>query len=232
MKIGFYCESRADQAAMAVFAEGILGEPPEPISMDLEAHGVTSVFSGLDGVVRGVHYNSDADGLVVVVDCDDAEIHSATHDANPGGDPRCRLCKARNIIARAQGQLKGRPPLKVAIGLAVPAIEAWYLVGKNHQVGEAAWLVGLANRRPPFTRPKLKELVYGTVRPSLELEVDRAVNEARRIIKDIGALEAAFPVGFGLMAQQIRSWALPLPTSAAQKRADKSDTASEASTPP
>lgn len=28
MKIGFYCESRADQAAMAIFAEGILGQVP------------------------------------------------------------------------------------------------------------------------------------------------------------------------------------------------------------
>ena len=39
MKVGYYCESPADQAAMAVFTKGILGEPPEPINMDLEAHG-------------------------------------------------------------------------------------------------------------------------------------------------------------------------------------------------
>jgi hypothetical protein len=145
MKIGYYCESPADQAAMAVFVEGILGEPPEPISMDLEAHGVTGVFRGLDGVVRGVHYNSDAAGLVVVVDCDDDHIHRPDHDAVPGGDADCRLCKARGIIAKAQRQLKprqGRSGLKVAVGLTVPTIEAWYLVGKNHEVGEAAWLVG------------------------------------------------------------------------------------------
>jgi len=55
MKIGFYGESRADQAAMAVFTEGILGEAPEPISMDLEAHSVPAFFSALDGVFRGVH---------------------------------------------------------------------------------------------------------------------------------------------------------------------------------
>jgi len=35
MKIGYYCESPADQSAMEIIAEGILGEAPEPISIDL-----------------------------------------------------------------------------------------------------------------------------------------------------------------------------------------------------
>ena len=102
MKIGFFGESPADQAAMAVLTEGLLGEPPEPIGMDLEAHGVTGVFSALDGVFRGVYYNSDAQGLVVVVDCDDEELHDPAHDAPGGGGERCRLCQARRIIGKAQ----------------------------------------------------------------------------------------------------------------------------------
>ncbi len=53
MKIGYYCESPADRAAMAIFTEGIRGEPPEPINMDLEAHSVPGFFSALDGVFRG-----------------------------------------------------------------------------------------------------------------------------------------------------------------------------------
>jgi hypothetical protein len=32
------------------------------------------------------------------------------------------------------------------------------------------------------------------------------VKEARRIIGDIKAIEAAFPAGFGLMAREIRTW--------------------------
>jgi hypothetical protein len=50
MKIGYYCESPADQAAMAVFAEGIFAEPPEPINMDLSAHGVGTVLSTLERI--------------------------------------------------------------------------------------------------------------------------------------------------------------------------------------
>jgi hypothetical protein len=80
-------------------------------------------------------------------------------------------------------------------------------VGKNHQVGEAAWRAALTGQRFPFNRLQLKNLVYGTDRPSLEHETECAVNEARRIIQDLTVLETAFPNGFGLMAQQIRSWA-------------------------
>ncbi|HLJ91838.1 MAG TPA: hypothetical protein VKU02_01465 [Gemmataceae bacterium] len=138
MKIGYYCESPADRAALVILTEGILGEPPESINMDLEAHSVPGFFSALDGVFRGVHYNSDAEGLIVVVDSDDTEMHSLAHDTPQGGGERCRLCQARKIIERARKQLKprqGRPELKVAIGLTVPTIEAWYLLGKNPWLG-------------------------------------------------------------------------------------------------
>jgi len=206
MKIGFYCESPADQAALAVFTEGILGEPPEPINMDLEARSQPAFFSALDGVFRGVHYNSDAEGLVVVPDCDNTELHDEGHDALGRSGESCRFCQVRKIIAKARNQLKprqGRLELKVAIGLAFPAIDAWYLVGK-HQVRETAWRAGLATGRLP--RPRLKELVYGNARPSLEDETKCAVAEARRIIQDMKAIETAFPTGFGLMAKEIRSW--------------------------
>jgi hypothetical protein len=209
MKIGFFSESRADQAALAVFAEGILGVPPEPINKDLEAHGVASVLHMLDGVIRGVHYTSDAEGLVIVVDCDDTTLHQTSHDAPGGRNEFCRFCQVRTIVERAQNQLKPmptKPRLRVAIGLTVPAIEAWYLVGKNHEVSEAAWLVGCAANKRPFTRPQLKQMVYGTDRPSLELEMKCAVEETRRIISNMPAIESAFPIGFGLMAKEIRSW--------------------------
>lgn len=178
------------------------------LNMDLEAHSVPGFFSALDGVFRGVHYNSDAEGLVVVVDCDDTELHDPSHNNPGGGGKRCRLCRACKIIAQAQEQIRprqGRPALKIAVGLAVPAIEAWYLAGKNHKVGEAAWLIGLNARKPPFSRPELKKLVYGTDRPALELETVRAVEESRRIIQDINTIETAFPAGFGLMAKEIRT---------------------------
>jgi hypothetical protein len=211
MKIAYFGESPADQAALAVFTEALLGEPPEDAAgINLEAHGVTGVLSALDGVLRGVHYNSDAEGLVIVVDSDDTELHDPVHDTLPGGGERCRFCEIQRIIARVRRRLNprpARPELKVAVGLAVPAIEAWYLGGKEREVKESAWRADQPTGPPPFTRAQLKQLVYNTDRPSLELETECAVNEARRLIQDIEVLEAAFPVGFGLMARVIRSWA-------------------------
>ena len=177
--------------------------------MDLEAHSVPGFFSALGGVFRGVHFNSDAEGLVVVVDCDKSELHKADHD-QPGADTRdCRFCQVRKIIAQARGQVRprqGQPELKVAIGTPVPEMEAWYLAGKDPQASEAAWLAGLTDGRPPFTKQQLKKLVYGTDRPYLEKATEIAVREARRLIQKVTALEAAFPVGFGLMAREIRLW--------------------------
>ena len=212
MKIAFYSESSADQAALAVFAEAILGQPPEPTNMPVEGRGKARVFATLDGVFRGLHYSSDAEALVVVIDSDDNDLHSADHDALEIPSGRCDLCTARRIITKAQRHVKprqGQPELKVAIGLAVPAIEAWYLVGREHQVGEPAWIVGQRDNCRPFTCDRLKEIVYKTTRPSLELETERATTEAHRIISSPGgwqAVAAAFPAGFGLMAQKIRSW--------------------------
>lgn len=209
MKIVFFGESPADQAAMAVFTEGILGETPEIINMGLVGNGVTHVLNTLAGIFLGVYYHSDAEGLVIVVDSDDTELHDLEHDKPGNGGENCRLCQARKIVDQARKSLKaraGRPGLKVALGLAVPAIEAWYLVGRERQVGEVAWRVGVAANRPPFIRAKLKEMVYGTARPSLEHETECAVKEARRIIGDINTIETAFPIGFGLMASEIRSW--------------------------
>ena len=214
MKIGHYCESPIDRAALEVFTEGILGEPPERINMDLEAHSVPAFFNTLPGVFKGVHYNSDAEGLVIVVDCDDTELHEPAHDKPGGACQGCRLCQIRSVITKARTQLSkrdGRPELKVAIGLAVPEIEAWYLVGKKHEVGEAVWRVGLAESRPPFTKKQLKEWVYGKDRLSFQDKTERAVIEAKRVIRNLTEIETRFPSGFRTMAQEIRTWRPPPP---------------------
>jgi hypothetical protein len=101
---------------------------------------------------------------------------------------------------------KDRPALRIAIGLAVPMIDAWYLFGKDHQVGEAAWRAGLAAGKPPFSKDELKKQVYGTPRPSLERATEVAVAEARRVSANLAGLEAAFPCGFGSLFKTIRSW--------------------------
>ena len=92
------------------------------------------------------------------------------------------------------------------MGVAVPAIEAWYLCGRDPQVTEAAWVEGQARGRAPYTRAELKGRVYGTDRPSLPHETRCALDAVRRQGGDLRRLEVDFPNGFGALARDLRSW--------------------------
>jgi hypothetical protein len=96
--------------------------------------------------------------------------------------------------------------LKIAFGLAVPAMEAWYRCGLDSRVNERAWIDGLGGSGCHYATNSLKRAVYGTERPSLEMETARAVEEATRLTQDLARLEADFPRGFGLLAREARAW--------------------------
>jgi len=64
---------------------------------------------------------------------------------------------------------------------------------------------GQARARIPYTRRDLKWRVYGTDRPGLGFEIQRAVECARRH-RDPRRLEADFPHGFGTLARDLRGW--------------------------
>lgn len=209
MKLVFFGESPADQAVIAEFTKGILGQPFENLDLSLEGHGWPSVLQTLPAVIAHVYYRTDADEIVVVVDADDSPIHDTTMPTESDCHPECRYCQLRKKAHLAHSKLskvEGRNPPKIAIGIAVPAIEAWLQVGINHEVGEARWKIGMKENNRPFTRRKLKELVYGSDHPSIEIELNRGSEEATRIVTEKKPIEIDFPTGFGLMANEIRSW--------------------------
>lgn len=70
---------------------------------------------------------------------------------------------------------------------------------------EAAWANGLQEGREPYTKLKLKHQA-GTERVSVGISRKRMTAHARRLARDIGVLEREFPVGFGVLAQELRSW--------------------------
>jgi hypothetical protein len=97
--------------------------------------------------------------------------------------------------------------MNIAIGVAIPAIEAWFRVGVDGAVTEAAWIGGLQAGADPYTKNDLKRAVYGTDRPSLPLETQRMAQEADRLVAaQLAALEALFPNGFGALANDVRGW--------------------------
>ncbi len=71
-----------------------------------------------------------------------------------------------------------------------------------------SWLRGLQTRSCPYTRHSLKRDVYGTDRPSLELETRRALEAAQLLAQNLPLLERLFPNGFGSLAQAVRGWVL------------------------
>ena len=103
---------------------------------------------------------------------------------------------------------QGYAPLKIALGLAVPQIEAWYLAGSDPHVSEAAWIVGVESGKPPYTGDSLKRQLYGTEQPLISLETERATQEAEWIVREekLALLEQHFPGGFGALAADVRSW--------------------------
>ena len=174
MKVAVLSESPPDESAIAILVKAILGAPVERVEgPSLRSRGWPSVRSILPVVIKSLYFRTDADGLVVVVDSD-------THVTHREGDTEavcqegCRLCELRIIAQRCLQHLPSRPApraLKVTVGLAVPSIEAWYRVGGDATVTEAAWVQSHTGPRPrpPYSKTSLKQAVYGTDRPSLAL---------------------------------------------------------------
>jgi hypothetical protein len=127
MKVAVLSESEADEAAIRILVDGVLGISTEPISgPSLRSRGWPSVDQVLPSVLKHLHYRTDADGFVVVVDSDDSPVHDASHDESGASAEGCRLCLIRAHLGQVQKELRalGRPVLKTAVGLACPCIEA------------------------------------------------------------------------------------------------------------
>lgn len=209
MKLALLSESPADEAALGILVEYILGTPFTPVQASLRARGWPSVEQVLPPILRYLHFNTDADGLVVVVDTDDSPVHTAEHEAPGYFHPYCRICRLRAVFRRVLKNLPpahGRDRVLRAVGVAVPAVEAWYLCGRDTSVTEEAWIQGQATGRQPYSRRELKWRVYGTERPTLPHEIKRAVQEVMRHRGDVRRLENDFPQGFGSLARDLRSW--------------------------
>jgi hypothetical protein len=212
MKLAVISESPADDAAVRVLVDAILGRTSEIVEVRSlrRRSGYSSLPALLEVAIPELHFNTDADALVLVVDSNGTPIHVPEHERPGGAVPECRLCSLRAAAARLLGRLKPRghhAPLNVAIGLASPPVEAWYRCGIDPQATEAAWARDLAaGARAPERIRGLKRDVYGTDRPGLPLETGRATEAAGRLAQQLVVLEQHFPSGFGSFARDIRAW--------------------------
>ncbi len=214
MKIAVLSESTADEAAILILIEGLLGTKIDPVSLPApKTRGWRGTLSAVRPALFHLHYRTDAEAIVVTVDSDESPVHHQGHEQPGGGDLDCRLCQLRAIVTDAQRDLRPRQgcgPVKTALGLAVPTVEAWCIAGTDPHVTESAWIQALQSRSFPYSKRDLKERLYGSVKPTLVLETACLVEQAQRLVaqKQLALLESYFPVGFGSLANEVRSWLL------------------------
>ncbi len=211
MKVAILSESPADEAAVRVLVEAVLGEAVELSDTSPRARpgGWPSVRNLLPAVIMHLHYHTDVDALVVVADSNSTPIDPGREREGMETDEPSRLVQLQQAVRGACGKLlpvEDRPQLKIAIGLAVPAIEAWLVCGAQPNVSENAWVQGMRGGIPPYTKNELKHMAYGSDRPGGRRQRDRAVEHARRVVGIIDRLRRQFPVGFGALADDLESW--------------------------
>jgi hypothetical protein len=209
MKIAVVSESPADEAAIKILVDAIIGSESELFSLRTRPNGWTRIFDLLPNIVSGLHYGSDVDGLVVVMDSDESPPHENTHEVPNEWSPECRLCQLRASVRNALSKLRSlvnRSDLKTALGLAVPAIEAWYRAGVDSHVNEVAWGRKLLGEDVAYDKRSLKNDTYGSYQPSLEMETEAAIASAQRLTENLDLLEQLFPNGFGSLVRDLKGW--------------------------
>lgn len=210
MRVAILSESSADEEAVRILVRAVLGDDAAPVSMPpIRVRGFSEVLDQIPRIIGHLLYKTDADALAVVVDSNSCPIYP---DPPPSGADlgRCRLREVRRCVRESLQRsppLSGKRGLLLAVGVAVPAIEAWLLCGTASDVSESAWLTALGRPSLPYTKAALKQRTYGTDRPDLRHETEKAVEHARRVAGNLALLEERFPIGFGSLARDVRAWA-------------------------
>lgn len=203
MRVAILSESSADEAALRILVDGVLGIQTTPVATNLRSRGWTVIQGNLISIAKFLHYRTEAEGLVVVVD--------SNHTYLSAEEGKNRLRDFQELVERCRKQLSpvsGRSaPLKIAIGVAAPAIEAWWLCKAHALINETAWEKGLDESHEPYSKLELKRKLYGNLEVfPLELMRQRQAEAAHEAIKNIAILERNFPNGFGSLAKELRAW--------------------------
>lgn len=110
MKLVVLSESPADEAAGRILVDGILGVQTDHVAPPfLRTRGWSALLGGLPGILKVLHYHSEADALVVIVDSDDSPPHLVAHVPPDGANQGCRRCKLRAIADQVQSGLTAVP---------------------------------------------------------------------------------------------------------------------------
>jgi hypothetical protein len=211
MKIATLTESSVDDAAIRILVQSIIGDEVEFISTtsletrDTKKGGYSNLRKHLSDFLRHLYYDTDAECVVIVVDSDDDPIHQAEREIEEESE-NCRLCVLRRDIKKIQSHITpigNKAHIKTAVGLAVPAIEAWFRCIEDSHITEATWARKLNGEKINYDRKSLKKDVYGGERSPTK---EKSIEAAQVIASRLDYLEEIFPQGFGSLVKDIKSW--------------------------
>lgn len=211
MKITIFSESPNDEAAIKILVESILGKEIEevPRQNQLRSRGIDSLLEYCTVVIRAAYYQTESEAVIIVCDSNDKPVHIPEHEEAGNKDSlRCRFCILKRKASETLASLKpiqNRKMIKVAIGVAVPAIEAWLICGQNLDVSEDKWIRRLNGEKVGYDKTSLKRELYGD-RPFKRKRIDKATEEAERLSENLELLEKQFPEGFGNLLKEVKSW--------------------------
>lgn len=212
MKIAILSESPADQAAIAILVEAILGQTIEVVTTRTRSSGLQSTIHNVPPTLKALHYHRIADALIVSIDSDNSLIHHPDHDDDPALHARsgCRFCSLQITVDKTLHSVRpisSQSEIQTATVIAVPAIEAWYQFPMNADCSESRWIQKQeSGATAPTEIKQLKQAVYGTDRPSQHVSKAKATEHAKRLVSELKSLERFFPNSFGVFAQQVRDW--------------------------
>lgn len=210
MRIAVVSEYIADEAAVKILVDAVLGIETDLVTdRKWRPRGWSHVLTLLPTIIKDLHYSSDADGFVIVIDSDESPLHARSHELSGSGNIHCRLCQLRSLVAKEFLYLRTvstKSTLKYALGLAVPAIEAWYQCGLDPHVTEAEWARKLQGERLTYDKMSLKKSAYGSNRISSSVRTELAKKAAQRLAANLEQLGQRFPEGFGGLVRDLRGW--------------------------
>src|SRR5438552_80036 len=101
MRIAVVSEFTADEAAVKILTDSVLGIETELVaSRRWRPRGWPSLLNLLPTIIKDLHYNTDAEGLVMVVDSDETPCHDDSHETDAAENATCRLCQLRLAVNR------------------------------------------------------------------------------------------------------------------------------------
>jgi hypothetical protein len=79
MKVAVLSESAADEAAVVILLEGILGQTAAPERIPIRARGWPAVLNQLPPTMKHLQYRTDVLGLAVIADSNRSPAHRTEH---------------------------------------------------------------------------------------------------------------------------------------------------------